>query len=55
VQAPWPEERERIAIDSYWTDHGKATRLIGWEPTWSLADGLSSTLAHHRSRLAWQA
>jgi UDP-glucose 4-epimerase len=55
VQAPWPEERERIAIDSYWTDYGKATRVIGWEPTWSLADGLASTLAHHRSRLAWQA
>jgi UDP-glucose 4-epimerase len=55
VQAPWPEERERIAIDSYWTDYGKAARVLGWEPTWSLADGLASTLAHHRSRLAWQA
>jgi UDP-glucose 4-epimerase len=55
VQAPWPEERARIAIDSYWTDYGKATRLLGWEPSWSLADGLGSTLAHHRSRLAWQA
>jgi UDP-glucose 4-epimerase len=55
VQAPWPADRERIAIDSYWTDYGKAARTIGWEPTWSLADGLATTLAHHRSRLAWQA
>jgi UDP-glucose 4-epimerase len=55
VRAPWPADRERIAIDSYWTDYGKATRLLGWEPTWSLADGLASTLAHHRARLAWQA
>jgi UDP-glucose 4-epimerase len=55
VQVPWPEERERIAIDSYWTDYGKASRQLGWQPTWSLADGLASTLAHYRSRLAWQA
>jgi UDP-glucose 4-epimerase len=55
VQAPWPADRERIAIDSYWTDYGKAARLLGWGPTWRLADGLASTLAHHRSRLAWQA
>jgi UDP-glucose 4-epimerase len=55
VQAPWPPERERIAIDSYWTDYGKATRVLGWQPTWSLADGLASTLAHQRSRVAWQA
>jgi UDP-glucose 4-epimerase len=55
LNAPWPEDRERIAIDSYWTDYGKAARVLGWEPTTSLADGLAETLAHHRSRLAWQA
>ena len=52
---PWPEDRARIAIDSYWTDHSKATRMLGWEPTWSLADGLAETLGHYRSRVAWQA
>jgi UDP-glucose 4-epimerase len=55
VTAPWPEDRERIAIDSYWTDYRKAQRRLGWEPTTSLAEGLTETLAHHRSRLAWQA
>jgi UDP-glucose 4-epimerase len=55
LSAPWPEERQRIAIDSYWTDYGKAARVLGWEPTISLAEGLAETLANHRSRLAWQA
>ena len=56
VSAPWPEDRARIAIDSYWTDHSKATRMLGWEPTWSLADGLAATLEHYRSAgVAWRA
>ena len=56
VAAPWPEDRARIAIDSYWTDHSKATRMLGWEPTWSLAEGLAATLDHYRSAgVAWRA
>lgn len=55
VNTAWPEDRARIAIDSYWTDHSKATEMLGWEPTWSLADGLAATLEHYRSSLAWRA
>jgi len=55
VTAPWPEDRARIAIDSYWTDHSKATRELGWEPSWSLTDGLAETLEHYRSNVAWRA
>jgi len=55
VTAPWPEDRARIAIDSYWTDYSKATRMLGWEPAWSLADGLAETLEHYRSSVAWRA
>lgn len=55
VNTPWPEDRARIAIDSYWTDHSKATEVLGWRPTWSLADGLAATLEHYRSSLAWRA
>jgi UDP-glucose 4-epimerase len=55
IEVPWPEGSERIAIDSYWTDHRMASELLGWEPTWSLTDGLAYTLAYYRSRLAWHA
>jgi UDP-glucose 4-epimerase len=55
VTTPWPEDRARIAIDSYWTDHSKATRMLGWQPTWALAEGLAATLEHYRSSLAWRA
>jgi UDP-glucose 4-epimerase len=55
VTAPWPEDRARIAIDSYWTDHSKATRMLGWEPTWGLTEGLAATLEHFRSGVAWRA
>jgi UDP-glucose 4-epimerase len=53
--APWPEDRARIAIDSFWTDHSKATRELGWEPSWSLPDGLQRTLEHYRSGVARRA
>jgi nucleoside-diphosphate-sugar epimerase len=55
VSTPWPEDRARIAIDSYWTDHSKATSMLDWQPTWSLSDGLAATLEHYRSSLAWRA
>jgi UDP-glucose 4-epimerase len=55
VEVPWPEGSERIAIDSYWTDHGRASEVLGWEPGWSLTNGLAYTLAYYRSRLAWSA
>ena len=46
VSVPWPEDRARIAIPSFWTDHTKATRILGWEPRWSLTAGLKPTLEH---------
>jgi UDP-glucose 4-epimerase len=55
IEVPWPEGSERIAIDSYWTDHSMASDLLGWEPTWPLTDGLARTLAYYRSLLAWHA
>ena len=55
VNTRWPEDRARIAIDSYWTDHSKATDVLGWQPTWPLADGLAATLEHYRSSMAWRA
>ena len=55
VSAPWPEDRARIAIDSYWTDHSKsdADARLGahLEPRRLLA----ATLEHYRSAVAWRA
>jgi UDP-glucose 4-epimerase len=53
VEVPWPEGSKRIAIDSYWTDYRRASEVLGWEPTWSLTEGLVHTIAYYRSRLAW--
>jgi nucleoside-diphosphate-sugar epimerase len=53
VTVPWPPERERIAIESFWTDLGKAADLLGWKPTTSLEDGLAETVSFCRSRVAW--
>jgi UDP-glucose 4-epimerase len=55
VEVPWPEGSEQIAIDSFWTDHGRASEVLGWEPGWSLTEGIAYTLAYYRSRLAWHA
>lgn len=52
VSVPWPMDRARIAIPSFWTDHTKATRVLGWEPRWSLAAGLEPTLEYIRGTAA---
>lgn len=46
--APFPEERKRIDIGSYYADYGKARRLLGWEPRTPLEEGLRSTVAYYR-------
>jgi nucleoside-diphosphate-sugar epimerase len=53
LTAPWPPERERIAITSYSTNPAKAADLLGWRPTISLGDGLTETVSFYRTRLAW--
>jgi UDP-glucose 4-epimerase len=53
ISAAWPPERKRIAIESFWTDPGKAADLLDWRPTVSLEDGLAETVEFCRSRIAW--
>lgn len=54
VTTPWPIDRARIAIPSYWTDYSKAKRVLGWEPTWSLDEGLEPMVEHSRTTMAAQ-
>ena len=48
---PWPPERARIDIGSYWSDWSKARRGLGWEPRISFAEGVAQTLSYYRTCL----
>jgi CDP-glucose 4,6-dehydratase len=39
----------RAEIQDQCLDAGKAARLLGWEPRYSLEDGLEATVAWYRS------
>jgi UDP-glucose 4-epimerase len=45
---PWPDEKRRIDIGSFYSDSSKFVATTGWEPTVRLHDGLRSTLAYYR-------
>jgi nucleoside-diphosphate-sugar epimerase len=47
---PWPSDLERIDIGSFQGDFSKAERILGWTPTTSFADGITTTLDHYRAR-----
>lgn len=51
VLRPFPPERKRIDIGSYYTDNRRIRNEIGWQPRVSLEDGLSRTLAYYRSEM----
>lgn len=46
---PWPLERKAIDIGSYHADYAKIRRLLGWEPTVPLDEGLKRTVAFYRA------
>jgi UDP-glucose 4-epimerase len=45
---PWPEEKRRIDIGSFYTDSSRFRRTTGWTPSTGLRDGLARTLAFYR-------
>ena len=45
---PWPDEKRRIDIGSFYTDSSRFTRATGWEPKVGLRQGLGRALAFYR-------
>jgi UDP-glucose 4-epimerase len=45
---PWPDEKKKIDIGSFYADSSKFTRATGWRPTVTLADGLARTVSFYR-------
>lgn len=48
---PFPEERKRIDIGDYYSDHALAYRLLAWTPQVGLDAGLDRTVAYYRHHL----
>lgn len=47
---PWPAELVGIDIGSFHTDFSKAKRVLGWEPSINLAQGMTETIDFYRER-----
>jgi len=48
----WPEEKKKIDIGSFYSDSSRFTARTGWQPTVSLRDGLTDTIAFYRTHFA---
>ena len=46
---PWPEEKKRIDIGSFYTDSSRFMRTTGWSPSVDLRSGLARTLEYYRA------
>jgi UDP-glucose 4-epimerase len=46
---PWPEEKKRIDIGSFYSDSTRFRRTAAWSPSVSLRDGLARTVAFYRA------
>jgi UDP-glucose 4-epimerase len=48
---PWPDEKKRIDIGSFYSDSSKFTRVTGWTPAVALREGFERTIAYYRTHL----
>jgi UDP-glucose 4-epimerase len=46
---PFPSERKAIDIGDYYADYGKIQRLLGWQPGFTLEEGLRRTVEYYRA------
>lgn len=50
--APWPDEKRRIDIGSFYTDSTRFRQATGWQPAVGLREGFDRTLAYYRAHLS---
>jgi UDP-glucose 4-epimerase len=48
---PWPREKQRIDIGSFYSDSSKFTETTAWRPATRLREGLGRTVAFYRANL----
>jgi UDP-glucose 4-epimerase len=48
---PWPPEKLRIDIGSFYSDWSKFTSATGWHPAVSLREGIRRTIAFYRANM----
>jgi UDP-glucose 4-epimerase len=48
---PWPADKKRIDIGSFYSDSTKFERTTGWRPAVTLRDGLARTVSFYREHL----
>jgi nucleoside-diphosphate-sugar epimerase len=46
---PWPADKQRIDIGSFYSDSTKFTAVTGWQPAVDLAEGFRRTLDYYRA------
>ncbi|MEM3399507.1 MAG: SDR family NAD(P)-dependent oxidoreductase [Candidatus Micrarchaeia archaeon] len=49
---PWPKERKSIEVGDFVVSYGKIRKMLGWEPTTNLEEGLAKTVGFYKERLA---
>jgi UDP-glucose 4-epimerase len=49
---PWPDEKKRIDIGSFYSDSSKFARTTSWRPAVALRDGFRRTIEYYRAHLA---
>jgi UDP-glucose 4-epimerase len=45
---PFPEDKKKIDIGSFYSNYSKIKNTLGWEPTIDLREGLSRTLEYYK-------
>jgi len=49
---PWPEDKKRIDIGSFYSDSSKFRRTTAWQPAVTLREGFRRTVEYYRANLA---
>jgi UDP-glucose 4-epimerase len=48
---PWPADKKRIDIGSFYSDSTRFRDTVGWRPRVGLREGLARTLAFYREHI----